>query len=128
MNKVVLGQYALGEYYLGMGDNLKAIEAFKNSTDHPDAWRQMGLAYADLEDLENSINAFSNAIKAGDAKSIPWLVDLLDSHLPDDPNLEPTRRMLEKGIVEKNIDIIFSVGNLKFIAGEVEEAINFWMD
>ena len=79
MNKVVLGQYALGVYYLGMGDNLKAVEAFKNSTDHPDAWRLMGLAYADLEDLENSISAFSSAIKAGDTKSIPWLVDLLES-------------------------------------------------
>ena len=128
MNKVVLGQYALGEYFFGVGERLKAVEAFKNSTDHPDAWRQLGLLYADLEDLESSINAFSNAIKAGDAKSIPWLVDLLDSHRPDDPNLEPTRRMLEKGIAEKNIDIIFSVGNLNFIAGEVEEAINFWMD
>ena len=128
MNKVVLGQYALGEYYLGMGDNLKAVEAFKNSTDHPGAWRQMGLAYADLEDLENSISAFSNAIKAKDTKSIPWLVDLLESHRPDDPNLEPTRRMLEKGIAEKNIDIIFSVGNLKLIAGEVKEAVNFWID
>lgn len=128
MNKVVLGQYALGEYYLNMGDNLKAIEAFKNSKDHPDAWRQMGLAYADLEDLENSIIAFSNAIKAGDTKSIPWLVDLLESHRPNDPNLEPTRRMLEKGIAEKNIDIIFSVGNLKLIGGEVKEAINFWVD
>ena len=128
MNKVVLGQYALGEYFLAMGDNLKAIEAFKNSTDVPDAWRQLGLIYSDLEDLQNSINAFSNAIKAGDAKSVPWLVELLDSHLPDDPNLEPTRRMLEKGIAEKNIDIIFSVGNLKLIAGEFEEAINFWMD
>ena len=101
MNKVVLGQYALGEYYLGMGDNLKAIEAFKNSTNHPDAWRQMGLAYADLEDLENSISAFSSAIKAGDTKSIPWLVDLLESHRPDDPNLEPTRRMLEKVLQRK---------------------------
>ena len=128
MNKVVLGQYALGEYFFGIGELLKAVEAFKNATDHPDAWRQLGLLYAELEDLENSINAFSNAIKAGDAKSIPWLVDLLDTHLPDDPNLEPTRRMLEKGIAEKNIDIIFSVGNLKFIAGEVEEAIDFWMD
>ena len=127
MNKVVLGQYALGEYFLGIGDNLKAIEAFRNSAEQPNAWRQLGLIYADVEDLENSINAFSNAIKAGDAKSIPWLVDLLESHLPDDPNLEPTRKMLEKGIAEKNIDIIFSVGNLKFIAGEVEEAINFWM-
>ena len=29
MNKVVLGQYALGEYFLGIGDNLKAIEAFR---------------------------------------------------------------------------------------------------
>ena len=50
MNKVVLGQYALGEYFLGMGNNLKAIEAFMNSAEHPNAWRQLGLIYADVED------------------------------------------------------------------------------
>jgi len=128
MNKVILGHLARAEYLLGIGETLGAIDAYKKCTELPDVWRQLGLAYAEIEDLDSSINALNNAIKAGDNKSIPWLVDLLESHRPDDPNYESTKKLLEQGVADNNVDIIFSLGNLQYVAGELGEAIRIWMD
>lgn len=128
MNKTQLGHKARATHYSTIGDFSKAIEYYSKCTELPDVWRSLALAFSDVEDLENSINAFENAILDGDMKSIPWLVELLQAHRPQDPELPRLKRQLEEGVSEGNIDLIFSLGNLHLISGEYEEALTFWSD
>lgn len=126
MNKVLLGHKARGSYYESLGQFEKAVEAYSKCKELPDVWRSLALTYSDLDDLDNSIHAFEQAVESGDKKSIPWLVELLQAHRPADPKLPKLREQLERGVRDKEIDIIFSLGNLHLIGGEYEEAITFW--
>lgn len=128
MNKNLVGHEARAKHYSSIGDFKKAIEYFSKCTELPDVWRSLALAYSDVDDLENSITAFEKAVQDGDMKSVPWLVELLQAHRPDDPELPRLRRELEEGVSKGNIDFIFSLGNLHLIGGEYEEALTFWSD
>jgi tetratricopeptide (TPR) repeat protein len=126
MNRILIGHKARGFYYESLGKHREAIESYSKCLELPDVWRSLALVYSDLDDLENSINAFEEAVKSGDLKSIPWLVVLLQNHRPDDPRLPILTEQIEKGVQEGNLEFIFSLGNLKLIAGEYEEAFTFW--
>lgn len=98
MNKNLVGHEARAKHYSSIGDFKKAIEYFSKCTELPDAWRSLALAYSDVDDLENSIMAFEKAVQVGDMKSLPWLVELLQVHRPDDPELPKLKHKLEEGI------------------------------
>ena len=128
MNKIALGHYARASHYQAFGDLEKAIESYGKCTELPDVWRSLALSYADIDDLESSINAFENAVKNGDLKSLPWLVELLDTHRPEDSRLPQLKKDIEKAVSNRNIEIIFSLGNLQMMAGELQTAIEIWSD
>lgn len=126
MNKILLGYSGRASYYESIGDRWKAIEFYSKCTELPNIWRSLGLAYSDVDDLDNSITAFRNAVESGDKKSIPWLVELLSNHYPNDPQLPTLQMQLNQGLANRELDIIFSVGNLHMAAGEYYEALEFW--
>lgn len=126
MNKLAEGFHARASYYLTLGQYDKAVDAYKQCTELPNVWRSLALAYADIDDLENSIDAFENAVESGDVKSIPWLVELLNEHHPSDPRLSKYRKQIEEGLSAGDIDYIFSVGNIQMAAGEYANAIEIW--
>lgn len=128
MNKLQIGLQVHATHYATMGDFNKGIEYYLKCTELPDVWRSLALTYSDVDDLENSISAFESAVQDGDMKSVPWLVELLQAHRPDDPELPRLKRLLEEGISNGNLDFIFSLGNLHIIGGEYEEALTFWSD
>ena len=127
-NKVLLGYSGRASYYESLGNTWKAIEYYSKCTDLPNMWRSLALAYSDVDDLDNSILAFSKAVDSGDKKSLPWLVELLANHRPSDPQLPILQKQLQDGQAAKDIDIIFSLGNLHMAAGEYPEALEFWAD
>jgi tetratricopeptide (TPR) repeat protein len=128
MNKIALGHCARGLFHEMLAEYDKAIEAYKKCTELPNVWRLLALNYADIDDLENSITAFENAVENGDLKSVPWLVELLESHRPEDPKLQELKKVIEDGFSSRNIDIIFSLGNLQLVAGEIETALEIWSE
>ena len=128
MNKILIGHKARGFYYESLGKYHEAVESYSKCVELPDVWRSLGLAYSDMEDLENALNAFEEAVKSGDLKSIPWLVTLLQNHRPDDPRLPIFIEQIEKGVKEGDLEFIFSLGNLKLIGGEYEEAFTYWSE
>jgi tetratricopeptide (TPR) repeat protein len=128
MNKILIGHKARGSYYESHGRFQEAVNSYSKCVELPDVWRSLALAYSDMDDLENAIRAFEEAVVSGDLKSIPWLVALLQSHRPNDPQLPILSTQLEKGIQEGNLDFIFSLGNLHLIGGEYEEAFTFWSE
>lgn len=128
MNKVQLGHSARASYYESIGNPQKAIEYYSKCTELPDVWRSLALTYSDVDDLENSIMAFDNSVQSGDMKSLPWLVELLENYRPNDSQLPRLKKMLDEGISQRNVDIIFSLGNLHLVAGEYQEALEFWSD
>jgi tetratricopeptide (TPR) repeat protein len=128
MNKILIGHKARGSYYESLGKYQEAVENYSKCVELPDVWRSLALAYSDMDDLENAISAFEEAVKSGDLKSIPWLVTLLEIHRPHDPQLPILSAQLEKGVQEGNLEFIFSLGNLRLIGGEYEEAFTFWSE
>ena len=128
MNKVLLGYSGRASYYESVGNTLKAIEYYSLCTDLPNIWRSLALSYSDIDDLDNSIFAFNKAFESGDMKSLPWLVELLTNNRPNDPQLPMLQNQLQDRLAAKDIDIIFSIGNLHLIAGEFQEAFEFWAD
>jgi len=128
MNKILLGHKARGSYYESLGNGEKAVESYLKCLVLPDVWRSLALTYSDMDDLENALSAFEEAVKSGDLKSIPWLVELLQIHRPNDPKIKVLKEQIEKGVQDKNLDFIFSLGNLHLIGGEYEEAFTFWSD
>lgn len=128
MNKTLIGHKARGSYYESLGNYHKAVESYSKCVELPEVWRSLALAYSDIDDLENALNAFEEAVKSGDLKSIPWLVTLLQNHRPDDPRLPIFIEQIEKGVKEGNLEFIFSLGNLKLIGGEYEEAFTYWSE
>ena len=128
MNKIVLGHYARGSFHEMLAEYDKAIESYKKCTELPNVWRLLALSYADIDDLENSITAFENAVENGDLKSVPWLVELLESHRPEDSKLPQLKKVIEEGFSNRDIDIIFSLGNLQLAAGEIETALEIWSE
>lgn len=128
MNKVLLGHSGRASYYESLGNTWKAIEYYSKCTELPSVWRSIALLYSDVDDLDNSIMAFTNAVESGDIKSLPWLVELLTNHRPNDPELPALQKQLQDGLAARDIDIIFSLGNLHLAAGEYSEALEFWSD
>ena len=128
MNKILIGHKARGSYYESLGKYQEAVESYSKCVELPDVWRSLALAYSDMDDLENAISAFEEAVKSGDLKSVPWLVTLLENHRPHDPQLPVLSKQLEKGVQEGNLEFIFSLGNLRLIGGEYEEAFTFWSE
>ncbi len=128
MNKIQIGHKARGSYYESLGKYQEAIESYSKCKELPDVWRSLALAYSDMDELENAIKAFEEAVNSGDLKSVPWLVELLQAHRPTDPQLPALRAQVEKGVQENDLEIIFSLGNLHLIAGEFEEALSFWSE
>ena len=128
MNKILLGHKARGSYYESLGNGEKAVESYLKCLALPDVWRSLALTYSDMDDLENAISAFEEAVKSGDLKSVPWLVALLQIHRPNDPQLPILSEQMEKGVQDGNLDFIFSLGNLHLIGGEYEEAFTFWSE
>lgn len=128
MNKILIGHKARGFFHESLGKYQEAVESYLKCVELPDVWRSLALAYSDMDDLENSINAFEEAVKSGDLKSIPWLVVLLQNHRPDDPRLPILSEQIDKGVQEGNLEFIFSLGNLKLVGGEYEEAFTFWSE
>lgn len=126
MNKKLLGHKARGSYYESLGQFDQAVEHYVKCTDLPDVWRSLALSYSDLEDLDNAIFAFQQAVDSGDNKSLPWLLELLKSHRPNDPQIPSLTERFDQGMKNGDIDLIFSLGNLHLIGGEYEDAINFW--
>lgn len=128
MNKILIGHKARGSYYESLGKYQEAVDSYSKCVELPDVWRSLALAYSDMDDLENAISAFEEAVKSGDLKSVPWLVTLLENHRPHDPQLPVLSKQLEKGVQEGNLEFIFSLGNLRLIGGEYEEAFTFWSE
>ena len=128
MNKILIGHKARGSYYESLGKYQEAVENYSKCVELPDVWRSLALAYSDMDDLENAISAFEEAVKSGDLKSVPWLVTLLENHRPHDPQLPVLSKQLENGVQEGNLEFIFSLGNLRLIGGEYEEAFTFWSE
>jgi tetratricopeptide (TPR) repeat protein len=128
MNKILIGHKARGSYYEAQGKPEEAVKSYLKCRELPDVLRSLALAYSDLDDLENSITTFEEAVQSGDMKSVPWLVTLLQIHRPDDPQLPMLSKQLEKGVQEGNLEFIFSLGNLHLIGGEYEEAFTFWSE
>jgi tetratricopeptide (TPR) repeat protein len=128
MNKILLGHKARGSYYESLGKPEEAVKSYLKCRELPDVLRSLALAYSDLDDLENSISTFEEAVQSGDMKSVPWLVTLLQIHRPNDPQLPMLSKQLEKGVQEGNLEFIFSLGNLHLIGGEYEEAFTFWSE
>jgi tetratricopeptide (TPR) repeat protein len=128
MNKVQLGHAARASYYEAVGNPMKAIEYYSKCTELPDVWRSLALACSDIDDLENSIMAFDSSVQSGDMKSLPWLVALLENYRPNDSQLPRLKKMLDEGVSQRNVDMIFSLGNLHLVAGEYQEALEFWSD
>ena len=128
MTNLVATNYFRGENFTAVGDHKKAIEFFSLATEHPDGWRSLGLAYADNDDLENSIIAFRKAVEKGDLKALPWLVGLLKAHKPESAELPELSTRLEKLQQEKNIDVVFSTGNMHLISEEPAETLRVWSE
>lgn len=128
MNKILIGHKARGSYYESLGMHQEAIDSYSKCLELPDVWRSLALAYSDIDDLENAISAFEEAVNSGDLKSVPWLVELLQAHRPTDPQLPILKKQLEEGLQENNLEFIFSLGNLHLIGGEFEEALTFWSE
>ena len=128
MSKVLMGHFGRASYYESVGNTWKAIEYYSKCTELPHVWRSLALAYSDVDDLDNSLLAFENAVQSGDQRALPWLVELLQIHRPEDEQLPRLKKQLDEGIASKNIEIIFSLGNLHLIAGEFVEAIEFWSE
>ena len=128
MNKILIGHKARGSYYESLGKYQEAVDSYSKCVELPDVWRSLALVYSDMDDLENAISAFEEAVKSGDLKSVPWLVTLLENHRPHDPQLPVLSKQLEKGVQEGNLEFIFSLGNLRLIGGEYEEAFTFWSE
>jgi tetratricopeptide (TPR) repeat protein len=128
MNKVLLGYSGRASYYESLGNTGKAIDYYSKCTELPNVWRSLALSYSDVDDLDNAIFAFSKAVENGDKKSLPWLVELLAEHRPSDPQLPILQKQLRDSLAAKDIDVIFSLGNLRMIAGEYKEALEFWAD
>lgn len=126
MNKIQLGHFGRASYYESLGDTWKAIEYYSKCTELPNVWRSLALAYSDVDDLDNSIIAFRNAVDSGDKKSIPWLLELLKIHCPNDSQLRSLQMQVDQGIAARDLDIVFSLGNLHMAAGEYFEALEFW--
>ncbi len=128
MSKVLMGHFGRASYYESVGNTWKAIEYYSKCTELPHVWRSLALAYSDVDDLDNSLSAFESAVQSGDQRALPWLVELLQIHRPEHPQLSALKKQLDYGIANKDIEIIFSLGNLHLIAGEFEEAITFWSE
>jgi tetratricopeptide (TPR) repeat protein len=128
MTNLVATNYFRGENFSAVGDHKKAIEFFSLATEHPDGWRSLGLAYADNDDLENSIIAFRKAVEKGDLKALPWLVGLLKAHKPESAELPELSTRLEKLQQEKNIDVVFSTGNMHLMSEEPAETLRVWSE
>ena len=82
MNKILIGHKARGSYYESLGKPEEAVKSYLKCRELPDVLRSLALAYSDLDDLENSIMTFEEAVQSGDMKSVPWLVTLLQIHRP----------------------------------------------
>jgi tetratricopeptide (TPR) repeat protein len=128
MNKLAQGLLARAAYFERLGDFEKSIEAYKQCTELPNVWRSLALSYAEIDELEKSLAAFEKAVDNGDLKSLPWLVELLEAHRPDDSRLPKLKRQIEDGLSAKDIDIVFSVGNIQMAAGEYVAAVGIWAD
>ncbi|MEM7407201.1 MAG: tetratricopeptide repeat protein [Pseudomonadota bacterium] len=71
-------RYGLGQAYLNAGEAARAAEHLKAAVAHkPDysaAWKLLGKAYAEVEDLDAAMTAFdtgmANAEKAGDLQAV----------------------------------------------------------
>ena len=128
MNKILIGHKARGSYYESQGKPEEAVKSYLKCRELPDVLRSLALAYSDLDDLENAIATFEEAVQSGDMKSVPWLYALLQIHRPNDPELPILSKQLEEGVQEGNLDFVFSLGNLHLIAGEYEEAYTWWSE
>jgi tetratricopeptide (TPR) repeat protein len=128
MNKILLGHKARGSYFEALGRYEDAVESFSKCRELPDVLRSLALVYSDMDDLEKAIATFEEAVKSGDLKSVPWLVALLQTHRPNDPQLPILSEQMEKGVQDGNLDYIFSLGNLHLISGEFDEAFTFWSE
>ena len=126
MNKKLLGYKARGSYFESIGHLEKAIEQYLKCTDLPEVWRAIALLYSDLDDLENSLKSFEKAVDRGDIKSIPWLYELLLTHLPNDSRISSLKEQIDAGLKNGTVDIVFSLGNIHLISGEDEKALKLW--
>jgi tetratricopeptide (TPR) repeat protein len=128
MNKLAQGLLARAGHFERLGDFEKSIEAYKQCTELPNVWRSLALAYADIDELEKSLESFEKAVDSGDIKSLPWLVELLEMHRPDDSRLPRMKKQIEDGLSAGDIDVVFSVGNIQMAAGEYLTAFEIWSD
>ena len=103
MNKLAQGLLARAGHFERLGDFEKSIEAYKQCTELPNVWRSLALAYADIDELEKSLESFEKAVDSGDIKSLPWLVELLEMHRPDDSRLPRMKKQMKEELMESGI-------------------------
>jgi hypothetical protein len=113
-------------YYINKGELDKAQEIILKNPQLSDNLRLIGIRYADFDDYENSLRVLDKAYLNGDNKSLPWLVELLKSGESTPEKLELLQQKLDYLIKTDDMEVIFSLGNLYSMQGDVNKQLEIW--
>lgn len=115
-------------YYIAKGDLKLAEEIISKFPELSDNLRLIGIRYADFDDFEHALFFLKKAYSSGDIKSLPWLVELLKNGKNETEQIELLQQKLDYLLKTDNMEVIFSLGNLYAIQGDINKRYETWQN
>lgn len=117
---------AMFNWYLNQARIEEAIQLIEGNAHLHHLWRQVALAFSEIEDVNNSIKYFRIAYESGDNKSLPWLVEILRNFAPSDSSLPMLDQKFNQLLDAKDFDVRFSYGNILLTQENFPEVLKIW--